>query len=149
MGKSTLVAQQLRDQALVVDLLDERVLLEFAADPARLEAIVVRAEHKIVAIDEIQRLPPLLNSVHRLIEREGARFLLTGSSTRKLRRGGTNLLAGRAWLAHLFPLTFGEIDDFDLERYLHYGGLPAVYTSKDPDEELNAYISVYLKRRNS
>ncbi len=144
-GKSTLIAQQLRDQAILIDLLDERVLLEFAAEPERLEATVVRAKQGIVAIDEIQRLPQLLNSVHRLIERGGVRFLLTGSSMRKLRRGGTNLLAGRAWLAQLLPLTSAEIDVFDLDRYLHYGGLPAVYAGKDPDEELNAYISVYLK----
>ena len=144
-GKSTLITQQLRDRVVLIDLLDERVLLEFTAEPERLEAMAMRAKPKIVAIDEVQRLPQLLNDVHRLIEREGVRFLLTGSSMRKLRRGGTNLLAGRAWLAHLFPLTFGEIDGFDLERYLHYGGLPAVYTSKHPDEELNAYISVYLK----
>lgn len=64
---------------MVIDLLDERVLLEFAADPARLEAVAVRVKQKIVAIDEIQRLPQLLNSVHRLIEREGVFFLLTGS----------------------------------------------------------------------
>ena len=144
-GKSTLIAQQLRDQATVIDLLNERVLLEFTADPERLEAIALRDKHKVMAIDEIQRLPQLLNSVHRLIEGSGVRFLLTGSSTRKLRRGGTNLLAGRAWLAYLFPLTFGEIENFDLARYLHYGGLPAVYTSANPDEELNAYVSIYLK----
>ena len=144
-GKSTLIAQQLRDKAMLIDLLDEQVLLEFAADPSRLEEVAVRAKQKIVAIDEIQRLPPLLNIVHRLIECKGVCFLLTGSSMRKLRREGTNLLAGRAWLAHLFPLTFHEIEDFDLDRYLHYGGLPAVYAGKEPDEELNAYISVYLK----
>ena len=130
---------------MVIDLLYERVLLEFVADPERLEAVASRANQKLVVIDEVQRLPQLLNSVHRLIERDGLRFLLSGSSMRKLRRDGTNLLAGRAWLAHLFPLTFSEIAAFDLDRYLHYGGLPAVYTGKEPDEELNAYISVYLK----
>lgn len=144
-GKSTLINNQLLQQAVIIDLLDEKVLLEFASDPARLEEVAVLAKQKTVVIDEIQRLPELLNTVHRLIERDDIRFLLTGSSMRKLRRKGVNLLAGRAWLAHLFPLTFGEISDFDLERYLHYGGLPAVYTSDYPDEELNAYISVYLK----
>ena len=144
-GKSTLLKQQMPKHAVVIDLLDEKVFLEFASDPARLEEIAVLAKRKLVAIDEIQRLPELLNTVHRLIEKDGIRFLLTGSSMRKLRHKGVNLLAGRAWLAHLFPLTFAEINDFDLNRYLHYGGLPAVYTSQYPDEELNAYISVYLK----
>ena len=71
--------------------------------------------------------------------------LLTGSSIRKLRHGRANLRAGRAWLAHLFPLIRAELNNFNLDRYLHYGGLPSVYFSDEPDEELDAYISVYLQ----
>lgn len=99
---------------------------------------------KIIVIDEIQKLPKLLDEVHRLIEEQGARFLLTGSSARKLRHGGANLLAGRAWEAHLYPLVYPEIPHFDLISYVNYGGLPRVVQSADPREELKAYVRVYL-----
>ena len=98
-----------------------------------------------VVIDEIQKLPQLLDEVHRLIEERGMRFLLTGSSARKLKRGGANLLAGRAWEARLFPLVSAEIKDFDLTRYLTRGGLPAVWLADEPWEELQAYVGTYLK----
>jgi predicted AAA+ superfamily ATPase len=96
-------------------------------------------------IDEIQRVPSLLPEVHRLIETTRRRFLLTGSSARKLRRGSVDLLAGRAWVANLFPLTSAEIPNFNLGRYLRFGGLPMVYLSPTPEEELRAYVSVYLQ----
>lgn len=98
-----------------------------------------------VVIDEIQKLPQLLDEVHRLIEERGMRFLLTGSSARKLKRGGANLLAGRAWEARLFPLVSAELKDFDLTRYLTRGGLPAVWLAQEPWEELQAYVGTYLK----
>lgn len=98
-----------------------------------------------VVIDEIQKLPQLLDEVHRLIEERGMRFLLTGSSARKLKRGGANLLAGRAWEARLFPLVSAEIKDFELTRYLTRGGLPAVWLAEEPWEELQAYVGTYLK----
>ena len=98
-----------------------------------------------VVIDEIQKLPQLLDEVHRLIEERGMRFLMTGSSARKLRRGGANLLAGRAWEARLFPLVSAELGDFDLVRYLTRGGLPAVWLADEPWEELRAYVGTYLK----
>ncbi len=100
---------------------------------------------KIVVIDEIQRIPELLNEVHRLIENRKITFLLTGSSARKLRRGQANLLAGRVWDARMFPLIRKEIPGFDLEKYLFYGGLPAVYLSDYPEEELDAYVNTYLR----
>lgn len=98
-----------------------------------------------VVIDEIQKLPGLLDEVHRLIEERGMRFLLTGSSARKLKRGGANLLAGRAWEARLFPLVSAELKEFDLTRYLTRGGLPAVWLADEPWEELRAYVGTYLK----
>ncbi|MCF8084138.1 MAG: DUF4143 domain-containing protein, partial [Deltaproteobacteria bacterium] len=98
-----------------------------------------------VVIDEVQKLPEILDEVHRLIEGKRQRFLLTGSSARKLKRGGANLLAGRAWWAELFPLTSREIPDFDLLTYLNRGGLPAIYPSDDYFEELRAYAALYLK----
>lgn len=144
-GKSTLISQQLARQAVVIDLLRADVLLRASENPVGFMAMALAKKKKWLVIDEIQRLPELLNEVHRLIETRAVRFLLTGSSLSKLRRGGVNLLAGRAWLAHLFPLTSNEIDNFDLDYYLHYGGLPAVHTSSKPDEELNAYLTIYLQ----
>ena len=98
-----------------------------------------------MVIDEVQKLPEILDEVHRLIEAGNVTFLLTGSSARKLKRGGANLLAGRAWWAELFPLTSTEIPDFDLMTYLNRGGLPSVYPSNDYVEELRAYTALYLK----
>ena len=100
---------------------------------------------RLIVIDEIQKLPSLLDEVHRLIQAKGQRFLLTGSSARKLKRRSVNLLAGRAWQASLFPLSYSEIPRFDLLKYLNRGGLPSVYDSPEPEEELNAYISLYLR----
>jgi uncharacterized protein len=99
----------------------------------------------IIVIDEIQKLPSLLDEVHRLIEERNLRFLLTGSSARKPRKGGVNLLAGRAWEARLFPLVSAEIPNFELERFLLLGGLPPVVLSNDPWEELQAYTGTYLE----
>jgi len=145
-GKSTLIKQQLPASSTIIDLLDSRLYLRLLSSPSDLESIIY-ADNKngIVVIDEIQRVPELLNEVHRLIEKKKLTFLLTGSSARKLRRGKVNLLAGRAWVARLFPLTWKEIPDFNLERYLRYGGLPPVYLSKYPYEELDAYVNTYLK----
>lgn len=98
-----------------------------------------------VIIDEIQKLPQLLDEIHELIESKAVRFVLTGSSACKLKRTGVDLLAGRAWQANLFSLCSAELDTVDLERYLLYGGLPQVLTSLEPVEELDAYINTYLK----
>ena len=144
-GKSTLIAQQLAGKAKVIDLLDPRMFLRISNNIKGLRGMLDERRPELVVIDEVQRLPELLNEVHLLIEQEGMRFLLTGSSTRKLRRGGANMLAGRAWLAQLFPLVRGEIPAFDLERYLLYGGLPAVLFSAQPDKELAAYVLNYMR----
>ena len=144
-GKSTLIRQQLTESALVIDLLDSRNYLRLSASPYDLEFIIESSNRKIVVIDEIQRIPELLNEVHRLIESKKLTFLLTGSSARKIRRGKANLLAGRVWETRMFPLIKKEIPKFDLDRYLLYGGLPAVYLSTYPDEELDAYVNTYLK----
>lgn len=143
-GKSTLIRQQLADQAFVVDLLDSRHHLRLSATPHDLEAMIAASGKSLVVIDEVQRIPDLLNEVHRLIETKRLRFLLTGSSARKLRRGQANLLAGRAWEARLFPFIRREIPDFDLDRHLLYGGLPMVSLGQDPVEELSAYVHTYL-----
>ena len=144
-GKSTLVSWQLSDSATIIDLLNSRLFLRLSAAPHDLEAIIDAGDHRLIVIDEIQRIPTLLNEVHRLIENRKIKFLLTGSSARKLRRGHANLLAGRVWEARLFPLTWKETPGFDLGKYLRYGGLPPVYLSEFPEEELDAYVNTYLK----
>ena len=98
-----------------------------------------------IIIDEIQKLPVLLDEVHHLIEEKGYRFILTGSSPRKLKRGGGNLLGGRAWTRQLLPLVSMEIPDYDLLRILNFGSIPSIYTSDDPDEDLRAYVGNYLQ----
>ena len=144
-GKTTLIRQQLAKTATIIDLLDSRYFLKLSAAPHELESLIAAAPANIIVIDEIQRIPELLNEIHRLIESRKFTFLLTGSSARKLRRGRANLLAGRVWNAGMFPLIYREITDFNLERYLRYGGLPAVYLSAYPEEELDAYVNTYLK----
>lgn len=143
-GKSTLIRQQLADEAFVVDLLDSRNYLRLSASPGDLEAMIAASGRTLIVIDEIQRVPELLNEVHRLIEAKRLRFLLTGSSARKLKRGQANLLAGRVWEAQLFPFIYREIPDFDLDRHLLYGGLPMVWLGEEPAEELEAYAHTYL-----
>jgi len=147
-GKSFLIKKELDHKAVILNLLRSDLYLKLTSAPWELEGIInaLREQNKtdFIVIDEIQKIPLLLDEVHRLIEERHFRFLLTGSSARKLKRGQANLLAGRAWTAHLYPLSFSEIPDFDLERYLRYGGLPAVYSSNDPLEELNAYVHTYL-----
>jgi predicted AAA+ superfamily ATPase len=98
-----------------------------------------------IIIDEIQKLPALLDEVQNLIEAHGFRFILTGSSARKLKRSGANLLGGRAWTRHLFPLVSCEIPDFDLLRAINFGTLPHIYQSEYASEELGAYCGSYLR----
>lgn len=144
-GKTFLVGQVL-PEARVYDLLDSSVYLALSQRPARL-AEEVAAKDELVVIDEIQRLPELLNEVHRLIEQRRIRFLLTGSSPRKLRRGGVNLLGGRAPTRYLHPLTFKELGaHFDLARAIQQGLLPSIYFSDDPKADLDAYTGTYLQQ---
>lgn len=134
-----------RNSRTIINLLDSRFFLRLSTTPHDLEPIIDAGDSRLIVIDEIQRIPELLNEVHRLIEDRKITFLLTGSSARKLRRGQANLLAGRVWEARLFPLTWKEISDFDLARYLRHGGLPSVYLSEFPEEELDAFVNTYLK----
>ncbi len=130
--------------ARLYDLLGSEVDLALSQRPARL-AEELKPGDKVVVIDEVQRLPVLLNEVHRLIEQRGVRFLPTSSSARKLRRGGVNLLGGRARTMHLHPLTSCELGKhFDLHRALARGLLPSIYFSDDPKADLAAYARTYL-----
>jgi predicted AAA+ superfamily ATPase len=133
--------------ALRFDLLDEGLYQSLLADPGlfadRLRAVRTGAW---IWVDEVQRLPSLLNEVQRHIEDRRLKFILSGSSARKLRRAGTNLLAGRALQKAMFPLLPSELGgDFDLEAVLSHGSLPVVWSSGQPDETLRAYVQTYLK----
>lgn len=142
-GKTTLIHQHLSD-AKIFDLLDAETFRDLLRRPKIIEE-QCQSPGQIVVIDEIQKLPGILDEVHRLIYKKNIRFLLTGSSARKLKRGGANLLAGRAWSASLFPLTSAEIPAFNLLTYLNDGGLPQVYGNQNRRDELNAYVSTYLR----
>lgn len=144
-GKTFLIRHTLKD-VRVYDLLDTSVYLALSQNPGRI-AQELTPEERIVVIDEIQRLPILLNEVHRLIETRRAHFLLTGSSARKLRRGGINLLGGRARMKYLHPLTYRELGDrFDLNRAIERGLLPSIYFSDDARADLQAYAGIYLQQ---
>ena len=143
-GKSTLIQNSLPG-CLVFDLLHDATFQSLLKRPSLLSESIVNPGG-IIVIDEIQRIPNLLNEVHRLIFQKKGTFLLTGSSARKLKHGSSNLLGGRAWMAHLFPLTSFEITDFDLLKYLNRGGLPDVYLSPYPTRELESYVSLYLQQ---
>lgn len=144
-GKTFLIRHSLPN-ARIYDLLDSSVYLSLSRDPGRIGQELTDQD-RIVVIDEIQRLPHLLNEVHRLIETRGVHFLLTGSSARKLRRGGVNLLGGRARTKYLRPLTYKELEDrFDLHRAIERGLLPSIYFSDDCRADLEAYTGLYLQQ---
>ena len=145
-GKSTWIRRQLPD-AHRFDLLDEALYQSLLADPSLFAAELRRLEPESwVVVDEVQRLPGLLNEVHRAIEERRLRFALLGSSARKLRAAGVNLLAGRALWREMYPLTPEELGEvFDLDRALALGGLPLVLDSAEPAETLRAYVQLYLR----
>jgi predicted AAA+ superfamily ATPase len=146
-GKSTLLRARLPD-ALYVDLLDPRRYRELQARPETLVELAAGSPGATtIILDEIQRIPELLNVVHQVLaESPGTRFILTGSSARKLRRQGTNLLGGRAQLCSLHPFMACELHDFDLEQSLHLGLLPLVLDAQDPEATLTAYATLYLEQ---
>lgn len=133
--------------ALYLDLLKTQDYTLLHADPSRLEGMVLaRPQEDWIVIDEIQKIPALLDEVHRLIEQYGRRFVLTGSSSRKLKQAGTNLLAGRARVYKMHPLMAIEIGSaFDLRRALSFGTLPTSYLSQDPQSFLESYVETYLR----
>jgi predicted AAA+ superfamily ATPase len=145
-GKSFLLARQFPGSP-VYDLLRSDLFFRLSARPGLLgeELAAQKGPSRPVVIDEIQKLPVLLDEVHHLIERRGLRFILTGSSPRKLVRGGANLLGGRARTRRLYPLVSAEIPGFDLVRLLNHGGIPSIYDSDEPREDLEAYCGTYLK----
>jgi predicted AAA+ superfamily ATPase len=143
-GKSTLLRMTF-PSARFVDLLEADTFRQLSAYPESLRQSLTGQEPLLV-IDEIQKLPSLLDEVQAIIDRnKRLRVVLTGSSARKLRRGGANLLAGRAWVTRLHPLVSSELPATSLLRRLSYGGLPSVFDSEHPVEDLRAYVGTYLQ----
>jgi predicted AAA+ superfamily ATPase len=133
-------------KALRVDLLEQSTFAELAGHADRLEALADGQGAKSIVIDEVQKLPPLLDEVHRLIERRRFRFVLTGSSARKLKRSGANLLAGRARTLSMHPFTATELGTrFRLKHALRFGLLPTVWMEDDPAQYLRSYVGTYLR----
>lgn len=153
-GKSTFL-KATYPNALYIDLLKNKTYNEYLREPQLLEVDIQSYKKKtaghLIIIDEIQKLPNLLDEVHSLIESDKSlRFILTGSSARKLKRLGSNLLGGRAAWFSFYPLTFIELQhnikfEKDLERRLNHGGLPTCYSQTEAFEELKDYVGLYLK----
>lgn len=147
-GKTTWARRAFPD-AFYFDLLDEGLFQSYLRDPRLFgrELLRIADRRPVVVIDEVQRLPMLLNEVHRFIESHGLRFVLLGSSARKLKQAGTNLLAGRALRRIMFPLLPHELgSDFDLGAILRFGSLPVIWQSSVTEESLDAYVQLYLKQ---
>ena len=144
-GKSTWIRDRFPD-TVTYDLLDTGEALRLSKDPHALHReLVTLPRESWVVIDEVQKVPELLDEVHRLIESHRLRFVLSGSSARKLRRGGVNLLAGRAITTSMYPLVSAELAfDFDPERVLRFGMLPMAVTTDVPQDYLRTYAETYL-----
>lgn len=144
-GKTTLLKRMYPD-SIYIDFLINSEFFRFSNNPDLLRQIIeANPNDKPVIIDEIQRMPELLNEVHWLIENKAIQFILSGSSHRKIIRAGVNLLGGRALRYELYPLVFSEIDDFNLNKVLSWGSLPRHYLSDKPKKLLSAYIGSYLR----
>jgi len=144
-GKTTWV-KSVFPKAVYIDLLEAELFNDLIANPQRLSNYIPPDFRDWVIIDEVQRIPDLLHEIHRLIETQRYHFILTGSSARKLKRKGPNLLAGRALTFSMHPLSVAELGgDFRLEHSLKFGQLPSVYTEADPQKYLEAYVKTYLE----
>lgn len=144
-GKTTWLKESFK-KAVYLDLLESEIYNDLLANPQRLENFIPQNFNDWVILDEVQRIPALLNEVHRLIEKRKLKFILTGSSARKLKRKEVNLLAGRALTYHLYPLTTLELkNDFNLRHALAYGHLPATFNEPDIKRYLESYVTTYLR----
>lgn len=156
-GKSSLIehsllprlARQLKNKSIwTIDLLDPEQEEKFKASPGLLKEVIRGEKYPWVIIDEIQKVPELLDVAHYCIEKFKTKFILTGSSARKLKREGANLLAGRAFEFNLHPLTFLELEDeFNLEKIINWGSLPSIFSLNDANKAryLRTYVNTYLK----
>ena len=147
-GKTTLLREHF-PQSIFIDFLRTDIFLEYTKSPfllrERLLARGEQAEKYPVIIDEVQKVPQVLDEVHWLIENQGLNFILCGSSARKLKRGQANLLGGRAWRFELFPLISKEVENLDLLRALNHGLIPVHYQQNNYQRSLRGYVQDYLK----
>ncbi|MEK7127003.1 MAG: AAA family ATPase [Patescibacteria group bacterium] len=144
-GKTTWLKANFKS-AIYLDLLDAELFNDLLARPDRLKKIIPPGFRDWVILDEVQRVPLLLHEVHRLIEDSHFKFILTGSSARKLKQKEVNLLAGRALTYHMYPLTALELkSDFNIQHSLKWGHLPSTFSEADPKKYLESYISTYLR----
>ena len=146
-GKSTWIQENYKDSTVVYDLLNTTELIRLSRDPSLLyQETAHLPSGSWVIVDEIQKVPALLNEVHRIIEEKKIRFILSGSSARKLRESGVNLLAGRALTYNLFPLVSKEVGfELDLDKQIAFGMLPSSFLAANPKKYLQAYTETYLK----
>lgn len=144
-GKSTLLRKAV-SKAVYIDLLDSDIRKLYRKRPAYLyDQLAGKDSSCVVIIDEIPEVPDLLNEVHRLISEFGIRFVLCGSSARKLKRKGYNTLGGRAFPCYFYPLVSAEIPDLDIDRAVNNGMMPLHYPAKNATRLLASYVDVYLK----
>jgi len=143
-GKTTLLKQQF-PTACFIDLLDYDLFLSLSQRPTQLRQIIGAQSSNTVVVDEVQKIPHLMDEIHWLMENKDYQFILSGSSARKFRRGNANLLGGRAWRFELYPLVTRELENVDLERALIAGLIPDHYLSHDSGMDLKAYTHDYLR----
>ncbi len=144
-GKSTLLRERFPD-AIYVDLLDPDTRKRFERRTMEFYEILVKYPPKtLVIVDEIQKLPDLLDIVHKLMVEKDLHFILSGSSARKIKKAGVNQLGGRANEEHLYPLVYAEIPDYDFDRAIQNGMIPRHYDVKDARKRIQGYINLYLK----
>jgi predicted AAA+ superfamily ATPase len=147
-GKSTYLREKF-PQSIIYDFLQTDLFLEFSKRPSLLRERLLSKESQLlkqpVILDEVQKIPQILEEVHWLMENKGLRFILCGSSARKLKRGKANLLGGRAWRFEMFPLVSAELVDLDLLKVLNHGMIPIHYLEDSSERSLKAYTQDYLK----
>jgi len=142
-GKSSLIRHEL-SPTKVFNLLKADTFQDLLVRPSIIrEGIKERGE--LIVIDEIQKLPSLMDEVHAMIEEHGVRFLLTGSSARKLTRSHTKMMGGRARTMYLHPFSYSELPEFDLTRALTFGTIPSMYFSSDPRADIRSYVGDYIR----
>jgi predicted AAA+ superfamily ATPase len=144
-GKTTLLKQQF-PQAHYIDLLRSDLKTSLLLNPSLLREEVSANKYELVVIDEVQKVPALLDEVHWCLENTRTRFILCGSSARKLKHGAANLLGGRAWRFELFPLTTPEMKEYRLERILNHGLIPLHYAESEPERSLRGYVLDYIEQ---
>ncbi len=145
-GKSTFVRELIDDKTLYIDFLDPETFRAFSAYPESLIKTINAVKPDLVIIDEVQKIAPILDVVHKIIEEKKIRFILTGSGPRKLKRSGADLLGGRAVYSRMHPFTAEELGhDFSFDKALLTGLIPVVERSPDPSATLSAYVDIYLR----